>query len=701
MYSPSALDAFFQPRSIAVIGASGDLGKMASRPLSYLSKHGFQGGIYPVNPKYEELGGYPCFKDIESLPPNVDLAMISLPAEAIPEAVRRCAAKGIKVATILSGGFGELGTDAGRRVEEQLRAVVRETGIRVCGPNCQGGINLFDRVAATYSGALSSDALQAGPIALITQSGVFGGLVFAAAQEEGIGVGYWTSTGNEIDLTFSDFLDYIVKEDRIRVIGGYLESVKDKGPRFVQALQRARSAGKPVVILKTGRTDAGRAAAASHTAALAGSDEGYSAAFLKAGAVRVDSADAFRDLTAAFSTGRVPQGRRVAILSISGGAATLMADECSQQGLEIATFSDALQARLAEVVPSFGSVVNPVDLTGQLVADATLLEKAADKIIQSGEADILSIFIGMCDGNKNALVEVIGRLASRTEMPIAVTWVAAEDKSIYSRIRKHGVPVFNDASACIGTLAKMAEWALHRVHPPATTQAGTATTWHEFKQELAQCPPGVLSEATVKAMLRKAGLPVPAGRLVQNAAEARHVVASMDGDAVMKLQAVSVPHKSDVGGVRIGVTEDSAEENFAALKALFPPDAEGVLVEERVRQATECFVGVQRHPVFGPMVAVGLGGIFIEVFRDVAIRLAPVSVEEAHQMIESLKGFPILQGARGRGAADIAALAKLVQQVSELASTNGDRIEEMDLNPVFVRPQGQGVVIGDALLKRS
>jgi acyl-CoA synthetase (NDP forming) len=699
MHTSSALDAFFQPRNIAVIGASGDLGKMASRPLAYLRKHGFQGGIFPVNPKYQELGGYPCVSEIEALPENVDLAMISLPAALVPDTVRRCAAKGVRVVTILSGGFGELGTEEGKAIEDALRQVVADTGIRVCGPNCQGGVNLFDHVAATYSGALSSETLNAGPIALVTQSGVFGGLVFAAAQEEGIGVGFWTSTGNESDLTFGDFLDYAVQDDRIRVIGGYLESVKDNGDEFVAALRRAREAGKPVVLMKTGRTDAGRAAAASHTAALAGSDEGYTAAFRKGGAVRVASSDAFRDLVAAFSTGRVPRGKRVAVISISGGAATLMADDCSERGLEIAAFSEPLRARLSTVVPTFGSVVNPVDLTGQLVADASLLEKSARIIIESGEVDVLSIFIGMCDGNKDALVEVIGRLAASTELPIMVTWVAAADRGIYSRIRSQGVPVFHDPTACISTLASMVEWVQDCTLPPRVELAEDAHA--SLLTALRERPAGMMTEATVKAMLADAGLPVPQGKLVRSAEAARHAVVEVGGDAVMKLQAVSVPHKSDIGGVRVGVSESQASEAYAALEKLFPADAEGVLVESRVRDAAECFIGIQQHPIFGPMVAVGLGGVFIEIFRDVSIRLAPVNHSEALDMISSLKGYPILQGARGQQPRDVDALARLVQQVSEVAAAGHGTIQEMDLNPVFVRPAGQGVVIADALLVRN
>lgn len=699
MHTPSALDAFFQPRNIAVIGASGDLGKMASRPLTYLRKHGFKGGIYPVNPKYEELGGFKCVGEIEALPAEIDLALISLPAAMIPDTVRRCAAKGVRAVTILSGGFGELGTEEGLAIDKALRQVVADTGIRVCGPNCQGGVNLFDHVAATYSGALSSETLSAGPIALVTQSGVFGGLVFAAAQEEGIGVGFWTSTGNELDLTFSDFLDYAVQDDRIRVVGGYLESVKDDGEQFVAALRRAREAGKPVVLLKTGRTDAGRAAAASHTAALAGSDEGYTAAFRKGGAVRVASSDAFRDLVAAFSTGRIPRGKRVAVLSISGGAATLMADDCSERGLEIASFSEGLRNRLATVVPTFGSVLNPVDLTGQLVADASLLEKAAGIIIESGEADVLSIFIGMCDGNKDELVDVIGRLAGTTDLPIFVTWVAAADRTIYPRIRTLGIPVFHDPTACIATVASMVEWVEECALPEQPEVSASAHAG--LLEALRACPAGMMSEATVKGMLAVAGLPVPRGQLVRQADAARRAVAEVGGDAVMKLQAVSVPHKSDIGGVRVGVSGEQAEEAFLALQKLFPEDAEGVLVEARVRDATECFIGIQQHPIFGPMVAVGLGGVFIEIFRDVAIRLAPVSQAEAVTMIESLQGYPILQGARGQKPRDIGALAQLVQQVSEIAAAGRDTIQEMDLNPVFVQAEGNGVVIGDALLVRK
>jgi len=700
MHTSSALEAFFRPRSIAVIGASGNLGKMASRPLSYLKKHGFDGDIFPVNPKYQELAGYKCVADIESLPPNIDLAMLSLQAELIPDAVRRCAQQGIKVVTILSGGFGELGTAEGRSIEEELKLVVRETGIRVCGPNCQGGINLFDQVAATYSGALSTDQLRPGPIALITQSGVFGGLVFAAAQEEGIGVGFWTSTGNETDLTFSDFLDFAVKDDRIRVIGGYLESVKDDGDKFISALQGARRAGKPVVILKTGRTDAGRAAAASHTAALAGSDEGYSAALLKGGAVRVASADAFRDLTAAFSTGRIPQGRRVAILSISGGAATLMADDCSQNGLEIPLFSEALRARLAKVVPVFGSVSNPVDLTGQLVADASLLESAANEILDSGEVDVLAIFIGMCDRNKDELVQVIGRLAEKTNLPIAVTWVAAEDQSIYPRIRQMQVPVFKDATACITTISRMCEWASQTVSPE-NERENAVGIYGNFAESLSRLGAGVLSEATVKRLLADARLPIPNGELVGSVEQAQRAVQKMGGDTVMKLQASSIPHKSDIGGVRIGVTTQTAVAEYLALQDLFPADAEGVLVEERIHNAKEFFIGVQRHPTFGPLVAVGVGGIFIEVFGDVAIRIAPVTLEEANSMLKSLKGYPILSGTRGQSSYDIDALADLIRTVSQIAYVNRDVIQEMDLNPVFVRKNGDGVVIGDALIVRT
>jgi len=695
MHTSSALDAFFQPRSIAVVGASADLAKMASRPIAYLRRHGFQGRVFAVNPKYGDIGGTPCVPSIESLPDDVDLALISLPAAQIPDAVRRCGAKGIRVATILSGGFGELGTPEGRQLEAELRDAIRSSGMRICGPNCQGGVNLFDRVAATYSGALSSDSLAAGPIALVTQSGVFGGLVFAAAQEEGIGVGFWTSTGNELDLRFSDFLDHVVDDPRIRVIGGYLESVKDEGPRFVQSLRRARAAGKPVVLLKTGRTEAGRAAAASHTAALAGSDEGYTAAFRRGGAVRVHSADAFRDLVAAFSTGRMPRGRRVGVLSISGGAATLMADECSERGLEIAEFSDALRAQLAQVVPSFGSVTNPVDLTGQLVGDAALLEKSALPILRSGEVDLLAIFIGMCDANQDALVDVIGRLARESDLPIVVTWVAPKDRNLYPRIRQHRVPVFRDPTACIAAVASMVEWALQPAVPEAPAARGT----HEaLLGDLRRAPSGVFTEAGVKSLLAAAGFPVPPGRLVRDAADARAAVAEVGGDAVLKLQAVSVPHKSDIGGVRVGVAPERAAAEFAALQAIFPEDAEGVLVEARVRDAVECFIGVQRHPIFGPLVAVGLGGVFIEVFRDVAIRLAPVGQAEALAMIRELKGCAILEGARGQAPRDIEALAALVQQVSELAASGADCIREMDLNPVFVRSRGQGVAIGDALL---
>lgn len=633
--------------------------------------------------------------DIESLPEGVDLALISLPANQIPAAIMRCGAKGVRAATILSGGFAELGSDEGRRVEQELRRAIQTSGVRVCGPNCQGGINLFDRVAATYSGALTSGNVAAGPIALITQSGVFGGLVFAAAQEEGIGVGLWSSTGNEVDLRFCDFLDYAAADPRVRVIGGYLESVKDSGARFVQSLQRARRAGKPVVVLKTGRTEAGRTAAASHTAALAGSDEGYAAALHRGGAVRVDSADAFRDLVAAFSSGRVPRGGRVGVVSISGGAATLIADECGGRALEIPAFSEGLRRTLEQVVPTFGSVVNPVDLTGQLVSDAGLLEKAAIPILDSGEIDVLVIFIGMCDANKDALVDVIGRLGQHSTLPIVVTWVAAADKSVYPRIRQHGVPVFRDPTACMSTVASMLQWAQATLPSP---QSSPATIDRVLLDELHRLPDGVLTEARAKTLLARAGLPVPAGRMVRSAAEAEDAVAEVGGDAVMKLQAPSVPHKSDIGGVRVGVSVERAKSEFTALQAILPPDAEGVLVESRITNAVECFIGIQRHPIFGPMVAVGLGGVFIEVFHDVAIRLAPVQTSEALAMIQQLKGYAILKGARGQPPRDIDALADLVRRVSELAAGAGDCIQEMDLNPVFVRAQHQGVVIGDALM---
>lgn len=689
------LDAFFRPRSIAIVGASGDPGKMASRPLIYLRQNGYTGKIYPINPKYPQISGIDCVPDIESLPEGVDLALISLVAQAIPDALRRCAARGVRVATILSGGFGELGTAAGLAIEDELRTVIRETGIRVCGPNCQGGVNLFDHVAASYSGALVSDALRAGPIGLVTQSGVFGGLVFAAAQEQGIGVGFWVSTGNELDLKFGDFLEHVAHDERIRVVGGYLESAKDDGDAFVAALQRVRRAGKPVVLLKTGRTDAGSAAAASHTAALAGSDEGYAAAFRRGGAVRVDSADEFREVIATFACGRLPRGRRMAILSISGGAATLMADECSLRGLEIARFSPASRERLAAVVPDFGSTANPVDLTGQLVADAGLLERAGNIVIASGEADALIVFIGMCERNRDELVAVLDRLAGSTQMPVVVTWVAAHP-SVYARIREQGLPVFADPTACIRAIAKVVDWTCLRLPEPNTSAAATGGSL-----VLDSSVPAILSEAASKRLLAQAGLPIPPGRLVRSAADAVAATRELGGDVVMKLQAASVPHKSDIGGVRLGVTPESAADEFESLQRLFPADAEGVLVEARVRDAVECFIGIQRHPAFGPMVAVGLGGIFIETFRDVAIRLAPVSLDEALEMIRSLKAYPLLTGARGQPPRDVQALAELLRQVSITAIAERESISELDLNPVFVGRQGQGAVIADALLVRA
>ncbi|MFA5488590.1 MAG: acetate--CoA ligase family protein [Candidimonas sp.] len=701
-----SLDAFFRPQGIAVIGASADFKKMPGRPIEFLRRHGYKGAIYPVNPKYESLNGIPCFPSIAALPDRVDLALISIANKDVIALARQCAERGIKAVTILSGGFSETGLAEGRQMEEDLRRVCETTGLRVCGPNAQGGANLFDNVIATYSVAADRPALVSGPVGLISQSGVFGGLLFSLAQETKQGIGLVISTGNELDVGFSECVRYMASDERVKLVAGYVESIKDSAQDFFGALEEAAKRGKPVVLLKTGRTERGLDAAASHTGALASGDDGYAAAFKRAGVVRANDDNELRDLITGFSAGRFPAGPRVAITSMSGGAATLLTDQCSDAGLDVVAqlCASTLQA-LKNMLPPIAGISNPIDVTAQMMAEPDLLARTAKALADDERVDIVIVFLGMCQVIQAPLVESLADMYASTNKPVLVTWLAG-DPSVYAEMRSRGIPVFSDTRGCVAAARGLLEYAgMRRRRTETAASDGEATEAltrvRRVLTDWLDDYPGPVTEVQAKRLLRALDMPVPEGDIARSAQAAKAIAREIGLPVVMKLQSQTVQHKSDVGGVRVGVrSEEEVQEAFDSLMAI-EPGADGVLVEAMAGGGAEIILGAKNHPVFGPMIMAGMGGIFTEVYKDVASRLAPITLSDAQEMLEELRGYPILRGMRGATPVDIETLKQLMVRVSVLAKAGEGRIGEMDLNPVRVLREGDGVQILDALIVKD
>jgi acyl-CoA synthetase (NDP forming) len=698
-----SLARLLNPRSIAIIGASNDPASINGQVLRNLQARGFPGALYPVNPKYEQVGGIPCYPAMEALPEAPDLAVVLLGASRAVQAVAECGHRGVLFAIVIGAGFAELGAE-GEGLQADLLAASAQYGIRLVGPNCIGLMNVPDDVFAGFGPVFGLSDLRAGGVSMVTQSGGFGLAVVNMAEELGVGFRYVVSTGNEADLTSLDFMDAFIDDPATRVIAGYFEGIKDA--RRIPAIgRRALAAGKPVIVWKVGNSPEGERAAASHTGNLGGSAKLYQAAFDQVGWIRIDDVHELVDCTQAFARGKLPRHGGVGIVTVSGGAGVLLADACAAHGLGVPGLSEATRARLREVLPAYASPQNPVDVTASILNDPGLLRAALRLILDDEAIGSLIVVASSVEGPMaEKIAAELAALDAATDKPLIISWSSREDRvgDAYALLREARVPLYRTPSRCCRSLAALCRFAeaqrRHDREPaPAARAAGRAEA----------TPIHAANEYEAKRFLARYGFTATREILATSAAQAAHAASDMGFPVALKVQSASIPHKTEAGGVKLRLDDAQsvarAYEEILANARAYAPDAciDGVLVQEMVSCGVEVILGAVNDPRFGPAIMFGLGGIFTEVLQDVVFRMAPVSLEAAREMVAGIRGAALLRGARGAPPCDVEALARAIVGLSNLLEENGGAIAELDINPLVVLPEGRGVRVVDALIKTN
>ena len=693
----AGLAPFFQASGIAVIGASDEVTKIGGRPVHMLIKHGYRGAVYPINPKGGTIQGLPAHTSVKDTPAAPELAILAVPAAATPAALRDCAARGVKAAIVLSAGFTEAGPQ-GAALQSELVAIAREHGMRVLGPNCLGTVNVAERLIGSFSIALEENMPPVGHVGIVSQSGNVGSHTMQSVARRGMGVSRFIATGNEADVDAADGIAALAEDPDTRIILCCMETCRDAG-KLIAALRLARNQGKPVIILKIGSTEKGQAAAASHTGALTGSDSVIDAVFRRHGVLRVRSVEALIDIGHAASLlmpDRLPANDAVTLVAASGGFGIMMADAMSDAGLALPALAPDTQRRILEAVPT-ASTGNPVDASAQMSSRPDILLKMLTALLEDPSASSLALFMSLSLYNtrlRGIYLEALARV--RTSHPDRLLMVISQGPAdAVEQINALGIPVFSSIDAAATGLSGLVKLGKLR----AAAYADTALPAAE------PVDPAVFrNEFHAKQALGNAGIDVPREFIARSADDAVRAADAIGYPVVLKIASEDVAHKTEAGGVLLNVADaDAVRDAHARILANVAHHApgariDGVLVAPMVAGGTELIAGVSQDPVFGPIVMVGMGGIYAEVLKDVAVQAAPVTEDEAAEMIRSLKMFAILDGARGQPKADIAAAARSVARLSAFAYRHRDDVAEIDMNPILVRPQGQGVVVLDALM---
>lgn len=698
----NAIAHLMRPDSVAVIGASADASKTSGRPIAYLKKHGFTGTVYPVNPRYDAIDGLTCYPDVMSLPDVPDVGIVLLGAERAQTAVEQLARRGTRAAIVLASGYAETGAQGTRRQAELLEAA---GSMRLLGPNTIGLVNLTDRITLSASGALETDGFQAGNIGVVSQSGGILGALLSRAAANGIGLSKLVSTSNEADLDMADFIDYLVDDDATSVIALYMEAVRHP-ERFRTAVLRAAQAGKPVVAFKIGRSESGARSAVSHTGALAGSDRMYDALFRQTGVIRAATFADLLDLPNALSIGRRPQGKRVAILTSTGGAGTLVADSLGVAGFETPAPDDATAARLRALQTGDHAVLdrNPIDVTlAGLQPD--LLREAIRTLLDSPSYDAVAVIVGSSGlAMPDLMAGAIRDSLPGTSKPV-MAYVSPHAPAITRLLNSEHVPAFTSPESMTSAIDAMWRYGEARRRSPA---AASVPPRMEF--DASTLAEGPLDEAQAKTLFAQFGIPAVREVTARSAKEAEAAACALGERVVLKMLSNTITHKSDVGGVAVGVPTGAVETRLNRMRddvetATGLP-VQAFLVQEMVTGGVELILGLHRDPL-GTAVLLGMGGVTSELINDTAMRMldpeSGLSYVDALELIRELRTFPLLNGFRGRPRADIDALASAIVAFARMATELGPRLVEAEINPIFVLPEGQGVKAADgvAVMGRS
>jgi acetate---CoA ligase (ADP-forming) len=692
----NAITKLMRPRSVAVIGASADPAKTSGRPVAYLQKHGFDGQIYPVNPRYPTIDGLACYPDVASLPEAPDVGIVLLGAERAHIAVRELAKRGTSAAIVLASGYSETGEEGARRQAELIEAA---GSMRILGPNTIGLVNLTDSITLSASGALETGDLPVGGIGVVSQSGGILGSLLSRAAARGIGLSKLVSTSNEVDLDMADFVDYLVDDEATSVIALYMEGLRHPD-RFRRAALRAAAAGKPIVVFKIGRSESGARSAVSHTGALAGADRMYDALFEQLGVIRAETFSDLLDIPAALAMRRTLAGKRVAILTSTGGAGTLVTDSLGVVGFETPAPDQETAAELRALQTGNHAVLdrNPIDVTlAGLQPD--LLRGAIRTLLASPSYDAVVVIIGSSGlAMPDLMAGAIRESLPGSSKPL-LAFVSPHAPEITALLNGQNVPAFPTPESAASALNAM--WKYRESHRRVTAASQHAPAAPVVLDDM---PVGSLNEAEAKALFASFGVPSVRERVVTNAQEAQTAARELGGKVVLKLLSSEITHKSEVGGVAVGVSADEIGARLARMCDDVQTHTGNVprafLVQEMVTGGTELIFGLHRDSL-GTAILLGMGGVTAELFKDTTMKLlpagAPLTRDDALVMLQSLKTWPLLDGYRGRPRADVDAAVSAIVAFSRLASQLGERIVEAEINPLFVLPAGHGVRAADGV----
>ena len=706
------LDALFWPRSIALVGASPDPAIIRGRLVEAVTRYGFDGTLHAVSRSHDAIAGIVCHPTVEALPGPVDLAIITIPADHVPASLRACATIGVRAAIVISSGFGEERGEAGRERQRAIAAIAREFDMAVLGPNAEGFLNGRMPLAATFSPAvvhvengLRPEASRARGVAVVSQSGGIGFSFFHRGRPKALNFSFVVSTGNEAGLDAMDVAAFLVEDDETAVVLAFLEGIRAPD-KLLRVASRAAELGKPLVVAKVGRSEAAAAAAASHTASLAGSARTFDAVFRRYGILEGEDQDQMVDVAAGFAhfAGRLPRGTRVGILTPSGGAGVWLADVCERHGLTVPVLDAQTRDAIDRMLPAYGASRNPVDVTAQVIFSLgygpalELLARAPgiDAVLVAGSLSHARYI--------ERDFENLVRIGRSLDKPVIFCGYTRADPLAVELLARAGFPCTTSMANAVKTIRAMSEYRAFierfRRAPPQPARAGGAPPL----QALSGSGPGtVLCEHDAKTLLCAHGLGgIPAGGLARDAESAVRIARGIGAPVAMKVQSEDLPHKSESNGIALEVEGDAAVrtafESIMARSRAFAPTAniKGVRVERMAGAGVELIIGVSRDPDFGAILAVGFGGVLVEVLDDVILSPAPVDAAEAGEMLRRLRGARILDGVRGAPPVDVDALVELLVAVSEFAAEAGGALDALDLNPVIVHPRGKGVSIADA-----
>ena len=723
------LDALFWPRSIALVGASTDETLIRGRIVQAVTLHGFDGPLYAVSRSHDEIAGIACYPSVEALPGPVDLAIIAIPAEHVAASLRACGKIGAKAAIVISSGFGEERGEAGAARQREIADIARELDMAVLGPNAEGFLNGRMPLAATFSpavvhveGGLRPETSRARGIAVVSQSGGIGFSFFHRGRPKALNFSFVVSTGNEAGLNAMDVAAYLVEDDETEVVLAFLEGIRAP-EKLLRVASRAAELRKPLIFAKVGRSEAAAAAAASHTASLAGSARSFDAVFRRYGILPGEDQEHMVDVGAAFAffVDRLPKGTRVGILTPSGGAGAWLADVCEHHGLTVPALDAQTRAAIDRMLPAYGASRNPVDVTAQVIF--TLGYAPALELLACAPGIDAVLVAGSLSHSRyiERDVENLIRIGRSVDKPVVFCGYTRADPYAVELLARAGFPCTTSMANAAKAIRAMNEYRefLERIdgakpQPVRTEEAlvralsgartGTGAGADISTGTSTGLAAGVvLCEHDTKTLLSAHGIGgIPTGGLALDAGEAVSIAGEIGGPVAMKVQSDDLPHKSESNGIALGVEGETAvRETFQRIMGNargFAPSAiiKGVRVERMAEAGVEMIVGVSRDPDFGPMLAVGLGGVLVEVLDDVALSPAPVDAAEAAEMLRALRGRRILDGVRGEPPADVDALVGLLVAVSEFAAAACGVLEALDLNPVIVHPRGQGVSVVDA-----